>query len=211
MLGLTKHTNYKLRDIDAGHHRVTYKGIPAIKCPFDYVLYQMLIMQVQPDLIIEIGTNKGGTTLYLADLLQLNGKGEIHTIDISTNEEDASLHQHPRTRVFKQGYEGYDTSILSAYSTILVIEDGSHMYEDVLASLKKFGPFVTPGSYFIAEDGIVNELGKEKLFNGGPQRAIREFLQQETSFETDRYWCDFFGPNATFNVNGYLKKIATTR
>lgn len=206
MFGLTKNIQYKLKDIDAGHHRVTYKGIPAIKCPFDYVLYQMLVMQLKPDLIIEIGTNKGGTTLYLADLLLLNGKGEIHTIDLPSNKEDSMLHQHPQVKVFKTGYEGYDTSAAKAFETVMVIEDGSHMYEDVLKTMYTFAPLVSNGSYLIVEDGIVTELGKEQLFNGGPQKAIREFLTHEKKFSIDRQWCDFFGPNATFNVNGYLKK-----
>jgi cephalosporin hydroxylase len=210
MFGIPKQVKYKLKDIDKGHHLVTYKGIPAIKCPFDYVLYQMLLMQVKPDLVIEIGTNKGGSALYLADLLALNGKGEIHTIDLPDNREDASLHQHTRIKVFKEGFEKYDVTPVSGYETVLVIEDGSHLYEDVLASLNKFAPLVTTGSYFIVEDGIVTELGREKEFNGGPQKAIREFTGKHSDFIIDRKWCDFFGPNTTFNVNGYLKKIPGT-
>ena len=204
----SRNTNFKLKDIEAGHFHVTYKGIPAIKCPFDYLLYQMLLWQVQPDLVIEIGTNKGGSTLYLADLLGLNGKGEIHTIDLAENEEEASLLSHPRIRIYKDGFMNYDTSNLSKYETILVIEDGSHSYEDTLAALHKFSPVVSKNSYFIAEDGIVTELGQEKEFNGGPQKAIAEFLKKNSNFIIDRKWCDFFGPNATFNINGYLKKIS---
>lgn len=211
MFSLSRHTSFKLSGIDAGHHRVTYKGVPAIKCPFDYVLYQMLVMELKPDLIIEIGTNKGGSTLYLADLLALNGKGMVHTIDLPTNQENASLLQHPQIRIFKEGYEGYDTAGIKNYETVLVIEDGSHMYEDVLAVLNKFSPCVSPGSYLIVEDGIVTELGREKQYNGGPQKAIREFLKNNKVFETDRKWCDFFGPNATFNVNGYLKKLPAAK
>jgi cephalosporin hydroxylase len=204
----SRSTDFKLKDIEAGHFRVAYKGVPAIKCPFDYVLYQMLIWEVKPDLIIEIGTNKGGSALYLADLLELNKKGEIHTIDLSVNKEDASLLSHPRIKVYKDGFMNYDTSSLSNYETILVIEDGSHTYEDTLAALNKFSPFVTKHSYFIAEDGIVNELGREREFNGGPQKAVAEFVSKNKHFIVDRKWCDFFGPNATFNVNGYLKRIS---
>ncbi len=210
MIGSSKYKSFKLSDIDSGHHRVTYKGVPAIKCPFDYVLYQMLITELKPDLIIEIGTNKGGSSLYLADLLHLNGKGELHTIDLPTNTEDKLLHSHQRIKIFKEGFTGYNTDGLSEYKKILIIEDGSHQYEDVLATLEKFAPFVSPGSNFIVEDGIVTELGLEKQFNGGPQKAIREFLKKNNKFTIDRKWCDFFGPNATFNVNGYLKKIVTT-
>jgi len=202
----SKNTSYPLKDIEAGHFHVTYKGVPAIKCPFDYVLYQMLLWEVKPDLVIEIGTNKGGSTLYLADLLELNGKGEIHTIDLAENREDASLASHSRIRIYKEGFMNYDTSHLPGYETILVIEDGSHYYEDTLAALHKFAPFVTKNSYFIAEDGIVTQLGREKEFNGGPQKAVREFLEKNNQFMIDRKYCDFFGPNATFNVNGYLKR-----
>ena len=204
----SRNTDFKLKDIEAGHFHVTYKGIPAIKCPFDYVLYQMLLWQVKPDLVIEIGTNKGGSTLYLADLLGLNGKGEIHTIDLAENEEEASLLSHPRIRIYKDGFVNYDTSNLSKYETILVIEDGSHSYEDTLAALHKFSSFITKNSYFIAEDGIVTELGREKEFNGGPQKAVADFLKKNSNFIVDRKYCDFFGPNTTFNVNGYLKRIS---
>ncbi len=204
----SKNTDFKLKDIEAGHFKVSYKGVSAIKCPFDYVLYQMLIWEVKPDVIIEIGTNKGGSALYLADLLELNKKGEIHTIDLSVNEEDASLLSHPRIKVYKDGFMNYDTNLLSKYETILVIEDGSHTYEDTRDALTKFSPFVSKNSYFIAEDGIVSELGREREFNGGPQKAVAEFVKKNKNFIIDRKWCDFFGPNATFNVNGYLKRIS---
>ena len=203
-----KNDDFKLANIEAGHFHVTYKGVPAVKCPFDYVLYQMLLWEVKPDLVIEIGTHKGGSTLYLADLLELNGKGIVHTIDLPGNEEDRAIQSHPRIKIWRTGYLDYDTKALSSFDKILVIEDGSHFYEDSLKALQKFSPFVTKGSYYIAEDGIVNELGKENEFHGGPQKAVREFLASNSHFIIDRKWCDFFGPNATFNVNGYLKRIA---
>jgi cephalosporin hydroxylase len=197
---------FKLKNIYKAHHKITYKGVSAIKCPFDYVMYQMIIFETKPDIIIEIGTNKGGSTLYLADLLEMNGKGVIHTIDLPANNEDPKLHHNSRIKIFKEGFLKYDTSLLSKYETILIIEDGSHMYADTLAALKKFSPFVSTNSYFIVEDGIINHLGFAKRYNGGPCKAIKEFLNENMCFKIDRSWCDFFGENATFNVNGYLKK-----
>jgi cephalosporin hydroxylase len=208
MFNFSKHKSFKLEDIDKGHHKVTYKSVSTLKCPFDYVLYQMLINEIKPDLIIEIGTNKGGSALYLADLLELNGKGELHTIDLPENTEDPLVRVHPRIKIFKEGFTGYNTNILSDYPVILIIEDGSHQYADVLAVLDKFSAFVSKNSYFIVEDGIITELGREKEYNGGPQKAIAEFLKINKDYAIDRKWCDFFGNNATFNVNGYLKKIS---
>ena len=59
----------------------------------------------------------------------------------------------------------------------------------------------------IIEDGIVSKLGIEKDFRGGPLKAIKEFMSDNKDFVIDRKWCDMFGTNATFNVEGYLKKV----
>lgn len=190
----------------SGHFKVTYKGIRAIRCPFDYVIYQMIIWEIKPDLIIEIGTSNGGGALYMADILDMIGNGIVHTINIE-NKADKEVSEHPRIKLFTEGWVNYDTEEAKKFSKILVIDDGSHIYEDVLGALKKFSNLVSPGSYFIVEDGIVNELCKEKGFNGGPLRAIQEFLKENNNFKVDRAYCDMFGKNATFNVNGYLKKI----
>jgi cephalosporin hydroxylase len=207
MMHLFKNKSFSLKDIDAGHHKVTYRGVKTVKCPFDYVIYQMLLCKIKPDLVIEIGTHRGGSSLYLADLLELNQHGIVHTIDLPGNEVDPLVTAHPRISVFSNGYMGYETSELKRYDKIMIIEDGSHQYEDTLATLRRFAPYVTPGSYFIVEDGIVNELGMSRSFNGGPQRAIKEFLLENDQFTIDREYCDLFGKNATFNVNGYLKRI----
>lgn len=190
-----------------GHDNVTYRGVKTAKCPFDYVIYQMLVLELKPDLIIEIGTNKGGSALYLADLLNLTGKGVIHTIDI-LDEAELVVRSHPRIKIFSKGYKDYDISLAGGYDKVLVIEDGSHQYADTLAILEKFSPVVSPGSYLIVEDGIIDELKMSANYKGGPLKAIREFLPAHPEFEIDRKWCDFFGRNATFNVDGYLKKSA---
>lgn len=198
--------SFDTQTVSDGHFYVTYRGIPAIRCPFDYVMYQMIISELKPDLVIEVGTNHGGGALYLADLMDSIGHGYIHSIDIE-KKTGKLVESHPRIKLFTEGWEKYDLSEAKGFSKILIIEDASHMHEDTLGALRKFSPIVSVGSYFIVEDGIVNELGKEKGFHGGPLRAIREFLTENTDYTVDRSYCDMFGKNATFNVNGYLKRI----
>lgn len=195
-----------MQSVSDGHFHVTYRGVSAIRAPFDYVIYQMILSELRPDLVIEIGTNHGGGALYLADLMELIGTGVVHTIDI-VDRAAAPVRTHPRIKRFLGGWQGYDTSEARGYETILIIEDGSHTYEDTLGTLEKFAPLVSLGSYMIVEDGIVSALGRESGFNGGPLRAIREFLPKHLEFAVDRSRCDLFGANATFNVNGYLKRI----
>lgn len=202
-----------LEGILKGHHKMMYRGIKAIKCPFDYVIYQMIINEIKPDLIIEIGTAYGGSSLYLADILLQIGSGVLHTIDISedyfnTNTEDLRnlIEAHPRIQKFLGGYQNYNLNSVSSFPKIMLIEDGSHNYLDVLNVMNKFRDIVTKDSYMIIEDGCVNWMGTESDFDGGPLRAISEFLPQNPEFQIDRKWCDFFGYNTTFNPNGYLKK-----
>jgi cephalosporin hydroxylase len=200
------HSFFDLETIYKGHHEVTYRGVNAVRCPFDYVLYQMLVHEVKPDLIIEIGTHRGGGALYLADLLEKIGDGVVHTIDIRQVVDSPLVLNNPRIKLFTEGWEKYDLELARGYSRVMVIEDGAHTYEQSIGAINRFHHLVTPSSYLVVEDGIVDDLGMKERFGGGPVRAIEEFLQKNHDFFIDRKWCDFFGQNATFNVNGFLKR-----
>lgn len=192
-----------------GHFGITYKGVSAIKCPFDYVLYQMIIMSVKPDLIIEIGTYKGGASLYYSDLLNLLGNGgQIHTIDIENYVNSEQIISNSNIKRFIEGYENYDLELTNGFKNILIIDDGSHQYLDVKKAFEKFSNLVNKNSYYIIEDGVVSELGIDNNFGGGPMKAIDEIIKENKNFVIDRKYCDFFGNNATFNPNGYLKRIS---
>jgi cephalosporin hydroxylase len=203
MKGYQKDVKITLQSIEKGHHEVTYRGIPAVRCPFDYVMYQMIISEVKPDLIIEIGTFMGGGALYLADLLNTMGKGMVHTIDMQKMSDDA-IWNNSRIKCFTDGWENYDLKQTEKYETVLVIEDSAHTYENTIGVMKKFGPVVSKNSYFIIEDGIISDLWE---YHGGPLKAIREYMKDNKDYVIDRKWCDFFGTNATFNPNGYLMRV----
>lgn len=199
--------DFSIKSVEIGHHKVKFHGIPMIRCPFDYVIYQMIIWDVKPDLIIEIGTNRGGSAYYYATLLDAIGHGVIHTIDIIEMEKDERVINHPRINFFTEGFQNYDIEQVKKFSNILVIDDGSHDYDDVKESLIKFNNLVTLNSYFIVEDGIIDKLGMSDDYNGGPNKAIKEFLSHNKNFEIDLNYTNFFGQNATFNTNGYLKRV----
>ena len=204
---------FNLLSIHQGHLGVQYKGIPALKCPFDYVLYQMLFNEVRPDLIIEVGAYVGGGSLYYADLMRNLGiDGQVHAIDIEDRFPD-QVKNDPKIKLFLDGWKNYPLEITKNFDRVLVIEDSSHTAQNTLDVLRHFSPCVTKGSYLIVEDGIITaltQLGRyaESDFSGGPELAIRTFLDESSDqFSIDRKYCDFFGTNATWNTNGYLKKI----
>ena len=211
-----------LENVVNGHHRVSYRGITAQRCPFDYVLYQMIITKIKPDLIVEIGTYEGGGALYMSDLLQLSGGGMVHTIDIKNRINNKLVLENENIKRFLNGYDGYDLDNTREFKKIMIVDDGSHTYKDVLAALKKFSGLVARGSYYIVEDGISEQFPLAMSGGAhcdGPLKAIREFLYGredgdtweekhgcQSGLEIDRGLCDFWGENITFNVDGYLKK-----
>lgn len=197
---------FNLKTIYNAHYNVTYRGIPMQKNPFDYVLYQMLINDIKPDLIIEIGSYNGASALYYSDILDLIGNGMVHSIDIEDHVHLLAK-QKSNIKFFTTGYQNYDLNNAKEFNKIMVIDDGSHYYEDVLKALNKFSVLININSYYIVEDGVVSALGMKNKFNGGPLKAIDEFLKNNKNFIIDRKYCDFFGKNATFNVNGFLKRI----
>ncbi len=209
MLGFSKSENkvyFDIFTIEKGHNEMSYRELPLRKCPFDYVMYQMILFETKPDLIIEIGTDKGGSALYLADLLDILGKGLIHTLDIKDELSDI-VKNHKRIVPFYKGWQQYDLEKARSFNKILIIDDSTHYYEDTFEILNLFSSLINVGSYFIVEDGIVDNLGISRDYRGGPVRAINKFLEENHDFIVDKKWCNFFGTNATFNVNGYLKRI----
>jgi cephalosporin hydroxylase len=230
--GRMSHLN--LDKVHDGLSYLLYRGVAIQKFPFDYIMYQMIINEIRPDLIIEIGTMHGGSALYFADLqdiLNIEG-GEVHTIDLIDPYErkrrdsilmnceinpDENINYpdvvaaHPRIKTFSDGYWNYNLDNCKNFKTILLIDDGSHVYEEVLEVMNKFKDLISVGSYLIIEDGNALEVcHKEELrriFNGGPLRAIYRFLSENDNFRVDYKWCDMFGINSTYNTYGYLKKI----
>ena len=197
---------YRLRPVVLGHHCYTYRGVIARKSPFDLELYQLLVHEVRPDLIIEVGTNYGGGALYLADLLDNLGNGVVHTIDIQDHGVPDVVAGHPRIARFLSGWSEYPLEAAKGFDRVIVIDDGSHEFADVLGAMRRLSVLVTPGSYYVVEDGMLKAMGWARKYHGGPLRAIKAFVSENPSFEVDRRYCDFFGFNATFSPDGFLRK-----
>ena len=55
----------------------TYWGIPTLKNPVDFWVYQEIIYSIKPDYIIEIGNYMGGSTLAFAHMLENLNNGRV--------------------------------------------------------------------------------------------------------------------------------------
>jgi cephalosporin hydroxylase len=52
-------------------------GVAVAKCPMDLWIYQELLFELRPDVILETGTAHGGSAFYLATLCDILKQGKI--------------------------------------------------------------------------------------------------------------------------------------
>jgi cephalosporin hydroxylase len=191
------------------HRQCYWMGVRALKNPFDAWIYQEILHEVQPDVVVEIGSNEGGSTLFLAQLLELIGKGLVVSVDI-----DHSRFRASHDRIVKVTGDSSADHTLKEVTRLcegkrgLVIHDGDHNKEPVLRDLRAYERFVSVGSYLIVEDGIIdlfrpgNGLG---WFAEGPLSAVEQFVRERPNFRVDsareRYVL-------TYNPKGFLRRVS---
>lgn len=186
-------------------HNTFFLGIPTQKCPLDLFVYQEILFELKPDIIIETGTAYGGGTLFLASICDLINNGEVITIDIVNI---AKSPQHKRIKYLHGSSISNEIlekvkKIIENKNRILVILDSNHSKEHVLKELIIYSKFVPTGSYIIVEDSNINGHPVHPSHGPGPMEAIEEFLKENKDFIIDKSREKFF---LTFNPNGYLKK-----
>lgn len=184
-----------------------FLGVPVQKCPFDLWIYQELLYELRPDLVVEAGTYKGGSALYLASMLDLLGHGRVVTIDVS---DLPGRPEHPRITYLLGS--SVDPEILATVtdlargsSMVLVILDSDHSAEHVERELHAYAPLVSLGSYLVVEDGNINGRPVLEGFGPGPGEAVDSFLARSNEFVPDRSREKFF---MSFNPGGYLRRIS---
>jgi cephalosporin hydroxylase len=183
-----------------------YFGVPVCKNPLDAWVYQEILTEIKPDVIIEIGNACGGTLLYLAHICDLLGRGRVIGIDIDHVNVPQFVKDHPCvTLITGDACLSFDKTnlLVASGETVLIIEDSSHTYENTLNVLRTFSSLVSKGSYFIVEDSICHH-GIVVGPYPGPYEAIVEFLKENKEFKSDRNRESWF---ITFNPRGYLRRV----
>ena len=198
-----------LESIQKGTLGFSYRGFGCWKSPFDLALYTLLLQNLRPRTIVELGSGEGGSALWFADLVtSLKLGAHVYSFDLQPVSwiVDSRI-SFESADIYQLGGSRLSEVLRSAERPVLVIEDGPHSYAACLEALEFCDSFLHPGDYIVIEDGIVHSLGLEG-YDDGPTRAIASFLRNHKHrYETDRTYCDYYGPNFTWNPNGYLKRI----
>jgi cephalosporin hydroxylase len=180
-------------------------GAQALKNPLDLWVYQEIVFETRPELIVETGTYRGGSALYLASLCDLLGGGEVVSIDIEPIRDDYPV--HPRI-TYLGGRSSIDPAVIeevrrrTAGRRLLVILDSDHSQGHVEAELAAYTPLIPVGCYVIVEDSNIGRIRKD--LTPGPLEAIETFLASTDAFEIDRSREKFL---ITFNPSGYLERV----
>lgn len=205
------------RIIDAYHvwytknDRSTYNntrwlGVETQQCPLDMWVYQEMLSELKPDVLIEAGTYQGGSAYFFASMFDLLRHGRVITVDI---EDFPAKPKHDRI-TYLLGSSTSDeilekiTRLIAPGEKVMVILDSDHHKPHVLTEMKRYSPLVSPGSYLIVQDTHFNGHPILPDYGPGPMEAVEEFLQSNPGFAPDRSREKF---GMTFNPGGFLKRV----
>jgi cephalosporin hydroxylase len=189
-----------------------WMGVPIVQLPADMMRLQQIVWETQPDLIIETGTNRGGSAIFFASLL--DDEGYVITIDKKPKwvAGDAFDRHHLRKKKVRT-IKGNSTE--EAYKEVkqyvehnprhevMVFLDSSHGAKHVAKELKLYSPFVSKGCYLVVADGVTEMLPEH---TANPAAAARDFAASSPNFVEQHLSTDKH-PFVTYCQDGYLKRI----
>jgi cephalosporin hydroxylase len=174
----------------------TWMGRPVIQLPEDLIRVQEAIYRLRPTVIVETGVAHGGSLIFYASLLKAMGHGRVIGIDIEIRPHNRrAIEKHELAHLITL-VEGSSTAsavvqqvrtLLRPDDRVFVMLDSNHSKEHVLAELKAYADLVTRGSYMVAADGIMADLGAAPRTNpdwswNNPRAAVEEFLSARPDF-----------------------------
>ena len=171
-----------------------WRGVPLMKNVFDFAIYPMLIGELCPLTVFEIGSGSGASASWFADTMTSCGiDGRVYSVD-----RIKAKVEHPLV-TFDQGDcsepEGlFATELLqSRPHPWLVVEDAHH---NVAAVLEHMHKFLSPGDYLVVEDTDVK------------REAIRKFIAAHPGcYLVDTKFTDNFGRNATCAADAIFVRV----
>lgn len=197
-------------------------GIPVIRLPDDILVFQELVWQVKPKLIVEVGVARGGSCILSASLLKLIGDSESKCIGI-----DIDIRAHNRNRIenhlVSDKIELYETSSIDndffinfkdKYNNLtpkIIVLDSNHSGEHVYRELQMYSQMLQSGDYIVTPDTVIEFFpagyyAESRNWDKGdnPYSALMKFLTEDDSFEIDNNFST--KASITETPYGYIRK-----
>ncbi len=173
-----------------------WRGTPLFKTVFDFALYSMLLWELKPKTIFETGTAKGGSALWLGDLLETFGlDGHLYTVDLHKPDLRHNRVTFLEGDCFRIEHTLTAELLGQAPHPWLFLED-THV--NVAGVLEHMHRFTRPGDYFVIED----------TESPGNLDEIDAFARRHHSeYRVDTRYTDFFGYNATCSMDTFWVRV----
>ena len=197
----------------------TWKGVLLEKDPMQISAYPMLINELQPKTIIELGALKGGSAIWLADNLELLAiEGKVYSVDNDLSQLDKKAKADSRIHFIEGDCREINLVLPSELLANLphpwlVIED---VHDNLVGILEHFyHNGLQIGDYLIIEDTnkfmweVWSDWGDQELIQRGLLKMdeLRQWLiKHQDEYMVDSYYQDMYGYNASKNWNSILKK-----
>lgn len=208
------------RPLTENYHLQTWKGIPMDKSPIEIALYPMLIYELQPKTIIELGADTGGSAVWLADQLKLfEIEGLVYSVDIDLSLLYEKAKAQPKIKFLEGDCNQLDrvlsTTLLSTLAhPWLIIEDAHVNLVGILDYFHHNG--LQSRDYLIIED--TNKALWEAWSDWEDKEFIERMkckldllknwlIQHQYEYLIDTHYQDLFGYNGSKNWNSMLKRI----
>jgi cephalosporin hydroxylase len=176
---------------------IHWKGVPNIKDPYDLALVPLLLAELKPPTVIELGSYMGGSAMWMADLLDaLDIDFQVVSFDIDISRVEV---EHPRIQFVQADCtrpETLDGPWLDLPHPWLVIEDA---HVNTFGVLEHLHARMQSGDYLIVED---------TAFLVDKYRELERFMAgHRDQYKVDTRYTDLFGYNGTFSFNGYIRRM----
>lgn len=172
---------------------LTWKGSPLFKSVFDFAVLPMLLWELRPGSVFEIGSGTGASARWIADLIRIFGlKAQVYSADIAPVAESyEGVHFLAGDCRSPSTLFGADL-LRSAPRPYLVLEDAHVNVREVCSHIDQF---LFRGDYLFIEDCLSKEDDIKAFLGDRPQ-----------SYLVDTHYTDFFGRNATSAINSIFVK-----
>lgn len=163
---------------------LAWRGRPLFKTVFDLALYPMILWDVKPGTVIELGSGSGASAVWLADHLTGYGmEAGVLSLDLRAPALD-----HPGVSFIsgdcERIAEALPASLLSGLPHPWVVIEDAHV--NVLGVLSYLHDHLETGDYLIVEDSTIKTAALDSYIERFPDCYL-----------VDTHYTDFFGRNAT--------------
>jgi len=193
--------------------QLVWRGDLIQKNPCDLWMVLDLFQKIRPTVLVETGTDRGGSASFYADMFKTLGMtATVVTVDInpkwSFDPESKNIQSivgySTDAPVFDKVRAAVASALARSPGPVMVMLDSDHSEENVTKELALYSELVTPGSYLIVEDTNINGHPSSPGTGPGPWEAVDAFLKTRSDFVADQD-CERF--LLTFFPRGWLKRV----